>query len=882
LASLRLSAARESEIVEELAQHLDDRWRELVSGGVSEDEATKLALGGFREGDLLARHLEPLRQAHAPEPIAPGAPAGRLWAGLYTDLKYVVRSITGAKKFAAIVVATLALGIGANSAVFGVLNAVVLRPLPYDEPDRLVRVYAWDNGIDGYLPGPVVVALRESSRTLDIAALYTYSAEGADLTDRGQPERVRTLRVSADYFRVLRVSPALGRFFERTDERRDARVAVVSARVWRDHLGGAVDAPGRMLSLNGVPHHITGVLPEGFEDPLQPGVDVWTTVNLQPDGGSNSWGNSYLSSIARLRPGATLEQAQAELATIAAGLGWNGAGNRQQRLAHVVPLQADTIGSAGGTLWILLGAVTLLLLIACVNVASLFLARGAARESELAVRTALGCSRWRLTRQLLVESLLLSITGGLAGLGLARLVTRVLLTAAPETVVRYTDGTIEGAVFVFGLGIAMLAGIGFGVAPMWQRTRGSLEGLLRESGRGGSGSRRHTHARNVLVVCQIALALMLLIGAGLLLRSFDRLRSVALGIQPANVLTFEVNLPIGRYQDPLSRARFHRDFLARLEALPGVRAAAAVSRLPVTGPYHTWLTRRLDLPPGSRDAVPDQRVIEGRYFEALRIPLLRGRTFNDRDDEQAPRRVVISQAAARVLFGDEEPIGRHLYATGDAPDVEIIGIVADVAVSPRGAVNPMVYHSHRQFAANRNWGLSQVVAFDRPVPPRLDEMRRELAAIDPALVLARPRMLTEVVGLGIAQERFALILVGSFAGLALALAAVGIYGVLSYNVQRRRREMGIRMALGAPGGAVRALIVRDGGRLAIVGVVFGLVGAYAAAHALQVLLFSVTTTDPIVFATCAAAVALVALAASWIPARAATKVNPLDAVRTDV
>jgi predicted permease len=417
---------------------------------------------------------------------------------------------------------------------------------------------------------------------------------------------------------------------------------------------------------------------------------------------------------------------------------------------------------------------------------------------------------------------------------------------------------------------------------MWQHTRGSIEGLLRESGRAGSGSRRHTHARNALVVCQMALALTLLIGAGLLLRSFDRLRSVALGIQPANVLTFEVSLPIGRYEDPLRRAQFHRDLHARLEVLPGVRAAAAVSRLPATGAYHRWGTRRLDLPPGSRDAAPDQRVIEGRYFEALRIPLLRGRTFNDQDDEKAPQRVVISQAAARALFGDEEPIGEHLYVTGDAPDVEIIGIVADVAVSPRGAVSPMVYHSHRQFADNRNWALTEVVAFDRPLPPRFDEMRRELAAIDPALVLDRPRLLTDAIGLGIAQERFALLLVGSFAGLSLVLAAIGIYGVLSYSVQRRRREMGIRMALGAPAGVVRALVVRDGGRLAIVGVVLGLVGAYVSTRALQVLLFDVSATDPVVYAACAATLAFVALAASWIPARVATKVNPLDAVRADV
>jgi predicted permease len=800
--------------------------------------------------------------------------------GLVQDLRYAVRSIAKAKQFGAIVIVTLALGIGANTAVFGVLNAVVLQPLPYDEPERLVRVYQSLGGADNYLPHPAVLEFREQSRTLDVAALYNYSAEGADLTDRERPERVRSLSVSADYFRVLRVTPMLGRFFERADERPSSHVAVVSERIWREHLGSAPDAAGRMLPLNGIPHRVVAVLPAGFDDPLEPGVEIWTALDLQPR--ANAWYNDYLSMIARLRPGATLEQAQAELATMSAGMAWNGARATVRKSARVAALQADTVGSAGLMLWILLGAVGLLLILACVNVASLFLARGAARESELAIRAALGCSRWRMARQLLVESLLLSIAGGLAGLALARAVTQLLLAAAPETVARFVlsgGGTLERTVFAFNLGVAVLAGIGFGVAPALQFRPTSLDGVLRESGRSGSGSRRQTHARNALVICQIALALVLLTGAGLLLRSFDRLRSVALGVQPANVMTFMVHLPSGRYADPELRARFHRDIEARIAALPGVRAAGAVSRLPVTGSYHRWQTRRLDLAPGVRDVQPEQRTIEGAYFDALRIPLLRGRTFSAEDDAHAPHRVVVSRELVRELFGDEDPLGRQLRVSGD--QVEVIGVVGDVAISPRGVARPTVYHSHRQFAADRNWALTQLVALDRPVPSLLDDVRRELAAIDPALVLDKPAMLADVIGGGIAQERFALLLIAGFALLALLLAAVGIYGVLSYSVTRRSREMGIRMALGAPARAVWSLIVRDGGRLALAGVLLGLVGAYTATRALRSLLFDISATDPLVFTAAAATLILVALAASWIPARAATKVDPLQAVRAE-
>lgn len=795
--------------------------------------------------------------------------------GWLQDLKSALRSIARSKQHAFIVAATLALGLGANTAVFSVLNAVVLRPLPYDEPERLVRIYASSGGEDSYLPGPVLTDLRETSRTIDLAPLYTYSPEGVDLSNHGQPERVRRLKVGADYLRVLRVTPLLGRQFERSEEIGTSRVAAISHRIWRDYLGGATDAVGRSLALDGVAHTVVAVLPDGFADPLEPGIDVWTPVDLAL-GGYNSWGNYYLSAIGRLRPGVTIAQTQTELAGRAAGLEWNRPGDTRVQTVHVLPLQEDTIGSAARTLWLLLGAVGLLLLIACVNVANLALARGAAREADLAVRSALGGSRWRLVRQLLVENVVLSMAGGIAGLVLARLGTTALLLAAPEAVAR-TGGPLETIVIAVGFAAAVVTGVVVGLAPALQLTGGNLEGVLRESSRTGSGSRRLTRTRHALVVCQIALALVLLIAAGLMLRSFDRLRSLSVGVDTANVVTFEVNLPLARYADAGARARFHRDFETRIGSLPGVRAAGAISRLPLTGTYHRWGTSRPET--SDRTLSADQRTIEGAYFEALQIPVLRGRTFNSGDDERAPRRAVVSQELVRRLFGGEDPIGRTIRVAG--ANLEVIGVVGDAAISARGTVRPMVYHSHSQFAGDRNWALTQVVAVDRVSPSLVDLMRRELAGIDPALVMYQARPLADVAGLGVAQERFALSLLVAFALLALALAAIGVYGVLSYAVTRRGREMGIRMALGAPAGAVSMLIVRDGARLAAVGVAVGLAGAYASTRLMQSLLFGVSATEPAVFATAAAALAGVALVASWIPARAATRVDPIHAVRAD-
>jgi putative ABC transport system permease protein len=789
------------------------------------------------------------------------------------DIAYAVRSLAAAKKFSAIVIVTLALGLGANTAVFSVLHAVVLRPLPYDDPDRLVRVYHVAGESDNYMPGPAFRAFRDGSTTLDLAPVYTYNAEGADLTDRAQPERVTVLLVGSDYFRVLGVRPIAGQPFARDQERAGANVVVITERIWREYLGARADAIGQSLSINGVRQQVVAVLPDSFDDPLVPGVEIWTPIEIR-----DQWYNHYLSVVGRLRPGATLDQAQAELKTIAGQIESNYGASTIRRWARVTPLQVDTVGTAGSLLWMLFGAVGLLLTIACVNVAGLVLARGAARGQELAVRAALGCSRWRLARQLMIESILLSLAGGAVGLVSASIVTRLLLAAAPESVARVAAGTSgSGLVFAFGFVVSLAAGLAFGLVPALQHARPNLEGVLRESGRGSSGSRRQARFRQVLVVCQIALALVLLTGAGLLMRSFERLSGVDLGLRAENVLTFQVSLPAGRYAEPERRAAFHVAFQERLAAIPGVNAAGAVSRLPVTGTYHTWNNGRTDRPEDAFVSA-DQRVVEGRFFEALGIRVLRGRTFNAQDGA-TPRQVVINDRLARALYPDEDPIGRRLRVSGG--EAEIIGVVADVAVDARQATPSIVYHLHRQFAANRNWGLTEVVSSDRPVARLLDDIGRELHAIDPALVLHQPRMLADVIGRGVAQERFALLVVAAYAALALALAAVGLYGVLSYSVSRRRREMGIRLALGAQTGAVRALVVREGGLLAIAGVAAGLAGALAATRALGTLLFGVTARDPLTFALAAIALIAIALIASWIPARAATRIDPVHALRGD-
>jgi putative ABC transport system permease protein len=793
---------------------------------------------------------------------------------LRQDVWFAARSLAKARAFSSIVIVTLALGIGANTAVFSVLHAAVLRPLPYPGADELVRVYLSYRGEPNYLPGPAAADLLDHSRTVDLAITYTYATEGVDLTDRAQPERAIKLTVGATYFRVLGVTPIRGAAFDAADERKDANVAIISARIWREYFGGADEAIGKLIAMDGISRRVVGVMPDGFDDPIIPGVEIWTPLDMQ-DVRAESWRNNYLSAIGRLRPGSTLRSARAELSTLVAAEQTH-YGGRDARQAMVVPLKTDTLGSSARLLWILQGAVALLLLIACVNVASVFLARGAARQSELAVRRALGCPQRRLVSEFLIEGVMLASAGAAAGLLLAATTSRALLASAPVALPGSHAEILDIPVFLFTCAVACCAGLAFGVAPALRFGGSDVDAVLREEGRGSGGSARETRARGVLVVSQVAVALVLLIGAGLLLRTFTRLQSVDIGITPDNVLTFAINLPGGRYADPLARARFHEDFERRVGRVPGVRFAGAVSRLPLTGPYHVWNT---GIPDGT--GIPEgaqQRVISGDYFAAMGIPLLRGRLFGSSDDEKVPRRVVISKGVADRLFPSDDPVGRVIRAGSDT-DLEIIGVVGDVPVTYRTPPSPTVYHLHRQFAANRNWALVQVVSLDPLARGAVDAIARELAAIDPALVLYQPRMLRDAVGGGLAQERFALFLVGLFAALAVVLAAIGLYGVLSYSVAQRHREIGIRLALGAPAASVRRLILKDAGMLAVTGIVIGTAVAAIGTRLMESLLYRTSATDPSIFAGAAVLLAFVAVAASWIPGRMAQRVDPLEVFR---
>jgi predicted permease len=792
------------------------------------------------------------------------------------DVRYAFRTMRRNPAFAVVVIATLALGIGANTSVFSVVNATLLEPLPYPSPDRLVRLYWWEpEGEPNYLPGAALVDYRDNLRSLEaLGAIYTYAETGADLTGGDRPQRLRTLRVGADYFPAVGVRPVLGRAFYRSEDREGVGIAVVSQRVWQEALGGRDDALGRSLMLDGVAHEVVGVMPAGFEDPLEAGVDVWLPQTLEL-GSQNNWDNMYLSAIGRLRPGVTLAEAQAEVDVIASRQREHFAEDDEPPAGRLMALHEDLAGGSRPLLFVLTGAVVLLLLIACVNVASLVLARGASRQTELAVRAALGSSRLRLARQLLIESVILAALGGAAGVALAALVTRALLAVAPATLARGEAG-FDAAVFAYAFIAAVLSGVVFGLAPVLHFSRPALAGILRGGGRGGDTDRRQLRVRNALVVAEVALALTLLIGAGILLRSFEQLRGLDLGLQPENVWTFQVNLPSSTY-DPAARARFHEVFQERVEAVPGVRAAGAISRLPVTGIYHGWGTRRVASDGGEERLVGvNQRVVEGDYFAAAGIPLMRGRTFGPEDHADAPRRVVVSEALVASMFGDENPLGARLRIPSGGP-AEIIGVVGDVPISARGDIVPMAYHSHGWFATNRNWALTQVVAVDRPRSDIVNEVRSVLAGIDPDLVLHEPRPLADVIGRGVATERFALLLVSAFAVLALTLAAIGLYGLLAYSVARRRREIGIRLALGARPARVRYMIVGHGARLAGAGLAIGLVVAIMATRALSALVYGVSVRDPIVFLAATVVLAVVAIAASWIPAFWATRVDPLEA-----
>lgn len=870
VARLRFLALRrreERELDEELRTHAEMEAEFLKHRGASEDDARRLgliALGGVE------RTKEDVRDARGT----------RLIEDTISDVAFAVRALWNNPGFAIVAIVTLALGIGGTTAVFSAIDAVLLQPLPYEQSHQLVRLYQSDTkspGDKGFVTPVHYLDLRRSvSAFEDLAAIQIYDETGADIGSGADVQRIRLLQTSAEYFDVMRVHPQFGHAFDRSDEIA-APVVVVSHKLWAERFNGDAQTIGRTLTMSGKPYTVIGVMPDGFVDQTVGTVDAWVPADLRPGLDPQNADNHYLGVVGRLRSGVSISMAQAEINTVMASLDKRYP-NAKDALAHIYPLKDDIVGSAGRALEIMLGAVGLVLLLVCVNIASLLLVRGSERAREFAVRSALGAARTRLVRQMLIESATLALAGDVAGLIVARVAMSGIVVLGQGTIPRLATLSLNWRLLGFSLLIATVSSVAFGMAPALRAARTQPADVLREESRSSTGGAHGIRVREWLVVSQVALAFVLMVGAGLLLVSFQRLGAVDLGIKSSNVLTFEAHLPAARY-DSSARARFYEALPRALENIHGVTAAGGISRLPATGPYNEWGTVPLTGPfaQSRRFFSAQQRVIAGDYFRAVGIPLLAGRTFTASDDASAPKRVLVSKSLAELLFPHMDPIGQQLR-TADR-NLEIIGVVGDVAVNIEGRAELYVYHSHRQFAGDRNWALTQVVAMNDPRAVPRAEIRRVLAELDPQLVLFKPAMLDEVIGRGAAQRVFTLRILATFACVAIVLAAIGLFGVLSFGVKIRAREFGIRMALGADRTTIRLMVLRRGIAVAGGGVIVGLIGAVAIKRVIASALFHVGALDPAVLGGAIVLMGGVAAIAAYVPAYRATNSEPTTVLR---
>lgn len=853
----------------EMQAHLDLLVERYIEQGLSPEEARRAARRQFGNVATTQRDVRDLNSVRLVEQ------AGQ-------DLRYAYRQIRRAPGFAAVVMATLGLGIGATTAVFSVVQAVLLTPLPYDEPGQLVRFYQHRPGqpdTRDVLAGTHFAFLREHASSFeDVAALAHYSETGLDLSVNGRAERLRVLRVSSGYFPTLRAQPQLGRGFERDDET-GVRKVVLSDAVWRTRYDASPSIVGSTVLLSAEPYEVVGIAPPGFEDPIAPDVAAWIPYNLVRDTYEE---NNSLTAIGRLRNGVGIARAQAELDGLSEPMRerWPAA---VKSAILVTPLHEELVSTARTPLRLVFVAAALVLLIACVNVANLVLVRATGRTHELAVRAALGSSRLRLVRQLLVENTLLAALGGIAGLVVATVSVRGLQQLGQQALPRLDSIGPDPQVLLFALAATALSVVVFGVAPSLRLAGVHPADAFRQQSRSTTGGRGLARIRGALAAGQVALALALVAGAGVLLASFHRLQQVDPGIDAHGVLTFEVHLPTARY-DVERRASFQEELARRLESLPGVRAAGGISRLPVTGSYHPW-NAHIRTGPLAGTAVNrrgfalQQRTVSGDLFDALAIPLVAGRLFDDRDDASAPNRAVVSANFAKQAFPGlphEAVLGQRIGVAGR--DLDIIGVVGDVTLDVYGTPTMAVYQAHRQFAGNRNWALVQVVASDRATPDVLAAVRSEVAALDAELVVHRPTTMDDVLGRGAGRERFALVLMGAFAVAALALAGLGLYGMLAYTVRQRTTEIGIRLALGASARQVRGLVFRQAALVVGAGLIAGLAGALVIGRWLAALTFQISPSDPRVLGATMLAVSVLALVSAWLPARRAARVPPAVAL----
>ncbi|MGH9930299.1 MAG: ABC transporter permease [Pyrinomonadaceae bacterium] len=808
---------------------------------------------------------------------------------LLRDIRYGARSLLKRPGFALVAVITLALGIGANTAIFSVVNAVLLRPLPFPESEQLVKLGegpSADHPERGVFSFPDYKDVQAQTQTLEHVAGYLNS--GAMLSSDGaDAERVLGVDVSPEYFQVLGVKPQLGRTFTSEEDHPQASVVVISYGLWQRRFGGSQQIIGSQLKLGASSMTIIGVMPAGFEFPFRAEhQDFWEPLNDRPTPDREARDARSLNVIGRVRPGISASQADVELRTIANRLTQQYPASNTGVVMGAASLRTDLSSDIRPALLILLGAVAFVLLIACANVANLLLARAATRQKEIAIRSALGASRVRIIRQLLVESLLLALLGGALGLLLATWGVQLLVTIAPTNIPRLQQVGLDLPVLLFALLLSALVGVGFGTVPALQASRRDLNGALNDANRGSTENLTRNRARSLLVVSEVALSLVLLIGAGLLLKSFVRLLHTSPGFDATRIVALDIPLSRQRYDTPRKQSYFFHQLIDRTKALAGVESVGVVNLLPLGNSDEALtfsIAGRPKFPAGS-EPVANYTVVSSGYFEALKILLRQGRSFGSEDKEKAPAVVLISEELARQYFAGESPIGKRLTidsdsgSPADAISREIVGVVGDVRRESLDiATVPEFYVPYEQ-APERRMNLVVRMTADNPANTTAT-LRQALKELDGDQMVWQTRTLDQLVAASIAGRRFNMLLLGLFAGLALVLAALGIYGVMAYSVTRRTHEIGIRMALGARMIDVLRLVIKDGMTLALIGVVVGLGGAFALTRLMSTLLFGVTPTDASTFVGISLGLLAVALIASYIPARRATKVDPLVALR---
>ena len=805
---------------------------------------------------------------------------------LLQDLRQGVRALLKQPAFTFVAIIALALGIGANTAIFSVVNAVLLQALPYRQADNLVTV--WENNKRRGNDQNVInlgnyTDWKEQNRVFEDMA--TFFDTNANLTGSGEPEEIPAQIASANLFSVLGVNPILGRTFTAEDGREGAaRVAVLSYGLWQRRFGGDASVIGRKIILNNNENTVVGVLPADFNWHVRNGsmtrkvAEIWSPWQLTE--AMKQRRGRFAMAVARLKPGVTPVQAQAEMNVLGSQLEQQYEFNKNWGI-NVVPLRKQFTGEMRLALIVLLFAVGFVLLIACANVANLLLVRAAARQREIAVRAALGANRWRIIRQLLTESLLLAILGGIAGLVLAWWGTDLLVSLSPPELMNLAQAKINLPVLGFTMAVSLLTGVIFGLAPAFETTRLNLTESLKEGGKNIGGSSRSHRLRNSLVVTEVALALVLLVGAGLLIRSFARLQAVDPGFNVENVLTMKVGLPNRKYDTDQKRIQFFQQAIAGMQSLPGVEAAGATSFLPFASPHagtSMEIEGRPKLPPG-QGLNTGVIVTDANFFRAMQIPLKRGRLYSDREAAEMRHVVVVNEAFARKNFPGEDPLGKRVIINmkDDNQPCEIIGIVGDTKHMTLDAeLQPISYWPHPELAYS---GMTFAIRTKGEAAAVAAAAREVIRNLDPEQPVADVRTMDSLIGKSVARQRFNTLLLTIFAGVAALLAAVGIYGVMAFSVAQRTHEIGVRMALGAQKRDVLRLVLKRGMTLALSGVAIGVIASLALTRLMTTLLFDVGATDPLTFVGVPLLLALIALLACYLPARRAAKVDPMVALR---